>query len=64
MEQGVFRYRRPPRLSTLRERERARERLDYEEKSFSDLWRTLPARKDGRALEARRRRRCWSARRR
>jgi spore cortex formation protein SpoVR/YcgB (stage V sporulation) len=47
MEQGVFRYRRPPRLSSLRERERVRERLDYEEKSFSDLWRTLPARKDG-----------------
>ncbi|HEU4985777.1 MAG TPA: SpoVR family protein [Rhizobiaceae bacterium] len=42
MEQGVFRYRRPPRLSSEKERERARERLDYEEQTFSDLWRTLP----------------------
>ncbi|WP_342642773.1 SpoVR family protein [Rhodoligotrophos ferricapiens] len=42
MEQGVFRYRRPPRLSTEKERERARERLEYEEQTFNDLWRTLP----------------------
>jgi stage V sporulation protein R len=47
MGQGVFRYRRPPRLSSEKERERVRERLDYEEKSFSDLWRTLPMRKEG-----------------
>src|SRR5690606_37406067 len=31
MDQGVFRYRRPPRLSSEKERERARERLEYEE---------------------------------
>lgn len=42
MEQGVFRYRRPPRLSSEKERERARERLEYEEQTFNDLWRTLP----------------------
>ncbi|HVK92152.1 MAG TPA: SpoVR family protein [Mycoplana sp.] len=42
MDQGVFRYRRPPRLSSERERERARERLEYEEQTFNDLWRTLP----------------------
>ncbi|WP_248445955.1 SpoVR family protein [Sinorhizobium meliloti] len=42
MEQGVFRYRRPPRLSTEKEQERMRERLEYEEQTFSDLWRTLP----------------------
>ena len=47
MEQGVFRYRRPPRLSLERERERIRERLEYEERSYSDLWRTLPPRKEG-----------------
>jgi len=47
MEQGVFRYRRPPRLSSEREHERLRERLEYEEKTFNDLWRTLPARKEG-----------------
>jgi stage V sporulation protein R len=42
MEQGVFRYRRPPRLSPRMERERVRERLEYEERSYNDLWRTLP----------------------
>ena len=42
MEQGVFRYRRPPRLSSEKEREGMRERLEYEERSFNDLWRTLP----------------------
>lgn len=46
MDQGVFRYRRPPRLSVAAERERIRDRLDYEERTFSDLWRTLPAAKD------------------
>nr|MBA3446317.1 SpoVR family protein [Pseudaminobacter sp.] len=47
MEQAVFRYRRPPRLSSAKERERVRERLDYEESIFSDLWRTLPAAREG-----------------
>jgi spore cortex formation protein SpoVR/YcgB (stage V sporulation) len=42
MDHGVFRYRRPPRLSSEKVRERARERLEYEEQSYSDLWRTLP----------------------
>ena len=42
MDQAVFRYRRPPRLSSQKERKRIRDRLDYEERIFSDLWRTLP----------------------
>jgi stage V sporulation protein R len=42
MDHGVFHYRRPPRLSSEKVRERARERLEYEEQNFSDLWRTLP----------------------
>ncbi len=42
MEQGVFRYRRPPRLSSDKQREGLRERLDYEERSYNDLWRTIP----------------------
>nr|WP_274425832.1 SpoVR family protein [Chelativorans sp. YIM 93263] len=42
MDQGVFRYRRPPRLSSEQERERIREKLEYEEQSYNDLWRTLP----------------------
>ena len=52
MEQGVFRYRRPPRLSTEKERERARERLEHEEQTFNDLWRTLPRSPDGDAKES------------
>ena len=46
MDQGVFRYRRPPRLSSEKERERVRERLEYEEQTYNDLWRTLPPRAD------------------
>ena len=42
MDQAVFRYRRPPRISSAKEQERVRERLEYEERVFSDLWRTLP----------------------
>jgi len=42
MEQGVFRYRRPPKLSSEQQREGLRERLEYEERSYNDLWRTLP----------------------
>jgi stage V sporulation protein R len=47
MHQAVFRYRRPPRLSSQKERKRIRDRLDYEERVFSDLWRTLPRSGDG-----------------
>ena len=43
MDQGVFHYRRPPRLSSEKVRERARERLEYEEQTYNDLWRTLPS---------------------
>jgi stage V sporulation protein R len=42
MEQGVFRYRRPPKLSSEKQREGVRERLEYEERSYNDLWRTIP----------------------
>ncbi|WP_439924409.1 SpoVR family protein [Nitrobacter sp. JJSN] len=42
MEQGVFRYRRPPKLSSEKQRQGLRERLEYEERSYNDLWRTLP----------------------
>jgi len=47
MEQGVFRYRRPPRLSSEKQREGLRERLEYEERTYNDLWRTLPRQADG-----------------
>ncbi|MDW6021487.1 SpoVR family protein [Mesorhizobium sp. BAC0120] len=51
MEQGVFRYRRPPRLTSEKEREEARERLEYEERAYNDLWRTLPQKKKGSETE-------------
>lgn len=41
-EQGVFRYQRPPKLSSEQQRRGLRERLEYEERSYNDLWRTLP----------------------
>ena len=43
MEQGVFRYRRPPRPSKERSLEKRRRRMEYEEESRNELWRTLPA---------------------
>ncbi|KRB60081.1 SpoVR family protein [Rhizobium sp. Root708] len=51
MDHGVFRYRRPPRLSSEKVRERARERLEYEEQTYSDLWRTLPLSSESRDAE-------------
>ncbi|HTQ15712.1 MAG TPA: SpoVR family protein [Rhizomicrobium sp.] len=43
MDQGVFRYRRPPRPSKERTREKLLARAKYEEEAYSELWRTLPA---------------------
>ena len=43
MDQGVFRYRRPPRPSKERTLEKMRARAQYEEASYNELWRTLPA---------------------
>lgn len=40
---GVDRYKRPPRLSLLKERERQKEREAYLQSQVSALWRTLPA---------------------
>jgi stage V sporulation protein R len=51
MEQGVFRYQRPPKLSSERQREGLRERLEYEERSYNDLWRTLPHSKGKKQVE-------------
>ena len=42
MDQGIFRFRRKPRLSAEKEKARARERQAYEDRTFNDLWRTLP----------------------
>ena len=42
MDHGVFRYRRPPRLNLRAQLARERERQEYEDRTFNDLWRTLP----------------------
>ncbi|GAB4176927.1 MAG: SpoVR family protein [Rhodocyclaceae bacterium] len=44
MNLGVDRYKRSPRLSAARERERQKERESYLQTQVNDLWRTLPAR--------------------
>ncbi len=41
---GVDRYRRPPRLTLAKEKERLRERGEYLQSQVNELWRTLPAR--------------------
>ncbi len=43
MDQGVFRYRRPPKPNRERVAEKRRLRMEYEEEAYSELWRTLPA---------------------
>jgi spore cortex formation protein SpoVR/YcgB (stage V sporulation) len=43
MDQGVFRYRRPPKPSKERVMEKRRRRAAYEEEAYNELWRTLPA---------------------
>jgi stage V sporulation protein R len=43
MDQGVFRYRRPPRPSKTRILERQKKRELHREQDYSELWRTLPA---------------------
>jgi stage V sporulation protein R len=43
MDQGVFRYCRPPRPSRQRVLEKHRKRREYEAEAYNELWRTLPA---------------------
>jgi stage V sporulation protein R len=47
MDQGVFRYRHPPKLSSEKQQAEQRERVDYQERSYNDLWRTIPRPADG-----------------
>ena len=42
MDQGVFRYQRPPRLSDADKVAKAVARAEHERKTFNDIWRTLP----------------------
>ncbi len=52
MDQGVFRYRRQPKLSLEKQKARVLERLEYEEQTYNDLWRTLPQTEDAVEPEA------------
>jgi len=42
MDYGVYRYRRPPQLSARKVEALERERREYQERTFNDLWRTVP----------------------
>ena len=42
MDEGVFRYRRPPRPSRARLLEKQRRRAEFAEEDYNELWRTLP----------------------
>ena len=42
MDQGVFRYSRRPKLNLREQLKRKRERQEYEDRTFNDLWRTVP----------------------
>ena len=42
MDQGVFRYNRPPKLSETEMLAKIQARADHERETFNDLWRTLP----------------------
>jgi spore cortex formation protein SpoVR/YcgB (stage V sporulation) len=42
VDQGVFRYRRPPKLSKEALYKKVQAREEYEERSYNDLWRTVP----------------------
>ncbi|ADM08601.1 hypothetical protein PB2503_02622 [Parvularcula bermudensis HTCC2503] len=42
MDQGVFRYNRPPKLSGSERLEKIRARAEHERETFNDIWRTLP----------------------
>ena len=59
MDQGVFRYNRPPRLSDADRIAKLAARAEHEEMTFNDIWRTLPnteeddAEKHERQLEVR-----------
>jgi spore cortex formation protein SpoVR/YcgB (stage V sporulation) len=55
MNIGVDRYKRPPKLSLAREKERQQERAEYLQAHVNDIWRTLP-RQDKPAAEEERKR--------
>jgi spore cortex formation protein SpoVR/YcgB (stage V sporulation) len=53
MDHGVFRYRRPSKLSKREQAAREKERLLHEERNFQDIWRTVPKNGNGADVEER-----------
>ncbi|MEL7486533.1 MAG: SpoVR family protein [Pseudomonadota bacterium] len=54
MDQGVFRYQRPPRLSDADKLAKIAARAEHERETFNDIWRTLPnTEEDEESLEER-----------
>ena len=49
MNYGVDRYKRPPHLSAQEESEKQKEREEYLQTQINHLWRTLPAREEGKS---------------
>ncbi|MEM8987838.1 MAG: SpoVR family protein [Pseudomonadota bacterium] len=47
MDQGVFRYRRRPKMSETEKLDKIKRRLVHHQETFNDLWRTLPESEDG-----------------
>jgi len=47
MNHGVDRYKRPYPPSAAEERERQRERMEYQQRRMNDLWRTIPSASEG-----------------
>jgi spore cortex formation protein SpoVR/YcgB (stage V sporulation) len=47
MDHGVFRYRRPSKMSKRERAEREKARLLHEERNFQDIWRTVPGNGNG-----------------
>lgn len=54
MDQGVFRYRRPPKLSEAEQKEKIMARAEHARETFNDLWRTLPTVRESKADQERR----------
>jgi len=50
MDQGVFRYNRPPRLSEADKMAKLAARAAHEEVTFNDIWRTLPNQEEDDAM--------------
>ncbi len=54
MDQGVYRYNRPPKLSDSEQLEKIHARAEHERVTFNDIWRTLPLQEETKSEEEQR----------